>query len=168
MCVGGLKRNPAEHQNIVKEEKVVLAQRVVALRRQGKTYDQIGAELDMSPRQVAYLFKKTMDKYVSPEVAELRVTEGDRLDMLQSAVWPNAMMGDPHSVAAVLKIMDRRAKLFGLDMPAKIQQEITVWNGDLNVEREIQHLIARISSSGGGSGDVADSAGTPRAIGTGR
>lgn len=39
-----------------------------------------------------------------------------RLDHLQAAVWPAAMMGDPKSVDSALKIIQTRAKLSGLDM----------------------------------------------------
>jgi len=52
--------------------------------------------------------------------------ELDRLDRLQEKCWPAAMMGDPRSVEAVLKIMDRRIKITGLDSVDTQTQQHTV------------------------------------------
>jgi hypothetical protein len=42
-------------------------------------------------------------------------TEVARLDKLQTAVWPSAMMGDPKSVDSAVKIIMARAKITGLE-----------------------------------------------------
>ena len=42
-------------------------------------------------------------------------TEVARLDRLQTAVWPSAMMGDPKSVDSAVKIILARAKITGLE-----------------------------------------------------
>ncbi|MER6860724.1 hypothetical protein, partial [Streptomyces pilosus] len=48
--------------------------------------------------------------------------EGDRLDALLLAHWGAATSGeDPKAADLVLKIMDRRAKLMGLDMPVRAE-----------------------------------------------
>lgn len=52
--------------------------------------------------------------------------ELDRLDRLQAVCWPAAMMGDPKSVESVLKIMDRRIKITGLDAADTQTQQHTV------------------------------------------
>lgn len=52
--------------------------------------------------------------------------EMDRLDRLQAKVWPAAMMGDPRSVEAVLKVMDRRIKITGIDAIDTSTQQHTV------------------------------------------
>jgi hypothetical protein len=52
---------------------------------------------------------------------ELRRLEAARLDKLQAALWDNAMSGDVQSVDKILKVSDRRAKLFGLDAPAELK-----------------------------------------------
>jgi hypothetical protein len=38
-----------------------------------------------------------------------------RLDALQAAVWPAAMMGDPKSVDSAVRIISARAKITGLE-----------------------------------------------------
>ena len=46
---------------------------------------------------------------------ELQALELERCDALQSAIWGLAMAGDPQSYQNVLRTMERRAKLLGLD-----------------------------------------------------
>jgi hypothetical protein len=53
---------------------------------------------------------------------ELREQELDRIDRLQLAAWPNAMKGDTKSIMTIVKLMERRARLLGLDTPIKIEQ----------------------------------------------
>lgn len=56
---------------------------------------------------------------------ELRVVEALRLDRLQAAVWPSAVSGDPRSIDTALRIMERRARLFGLDAPTRVDSNTT-------------------------------------------
>lgn len=58
-------------------------------------------------------------------VEELRFVESQRLDRLQVAVWAQAIAGDAKAVEAVLKVMDRRAKLFGLDASKQMEVAFT-------------------------------------------
>lgn len=41
--------------------------------------------------------------------------ELDRLDQLQQALWQSAMAGDTRSADSILKVMDKRHKLLGLE-----------------------------------------------------
>jgi hypothetical protein len=50
------------------------------------------------------------------EAAELRALEAARLDDLQRAVWPRAIMGSLEAVKVALRILERRARLLGLDL----------------------------------------------------
>ena len=51
---------------------------------------------------------------------ELQVQEADRLDRLQFNLWNRAVGGDVTAIQTVLKIMERRARLLGLDQPQKV------------------------------------------------
>jgi hypothetical protein len=46
-----------------------------------------------------------------------------RLEALQTAVWPSAMMGDPKSVDSALKIIQTRAKITGLEQADPVTQK---------------------------------------------
>jgi hypothetical protein len=60
--------------------------------------------------------------------------------------------------------MDRRAKLLGLDMPFK--QEVVVWTGDGDLDREIQELIAQVGNIDRSANALADQSGEAGTITT--
>ena len=51
---------------------------------------------------------------------EMRTIENARLDRLTQTLWPGALRGAKSAIDQVIKIMERRAKMNGLDMPTKI------------------------------------------------
>jgi hypothetical protein len=79
---------------------------------------------------------------------ELRDAEIDRLDRLQRAHWFDAIgtKDTPPNIKAgefILKIIDRRAKLLGLDAPTKIQAEVVTYDAsgiDADIERIAREL----------------------------
>ena len=104
------------------EGKALRRQKALDLRCSGAGYRQIGQQLSVSHVQayrdvhdalaeVAVLQKRTAEK--------LRDLERSRLDQMQLALWPAVQAGDVLAVRAVVAIMDRRAKLLGLDAPEK-------------------------------------------------
>lgn len=64
--------------------------------------------------------------------------EMQRLDLLQSAVWSKAVAGDTFAVASVLRIMERRARLAGIDAPVKASIE----TGPLAIRLEVEEAAA--------------------------
>lgn len=141
---------------------------VIRLRRAGMTFDMIAQRVgyaDPSGAQKAYV--TACKRIVYSEVDAVRREEQDRLDIAQTAIWSGVLRGDIPSINSLLKIMERRAKLLGLDMPVRVQQEVTVWNGDSNLDREIQTLISQLESISGSEGDLADTAGQTGATATG-
>jgi hypothetical protein len=61
------------------------------------------------------------------ETAEQVLTlELQRLDALTEALWPTATAGDPQAIDRVLRIMQRRAALLGLDALARVLPSETV------------------------------------------
>jgi len=118
----------------------------VRLRRAGLTLDEIAIRVGYSsPASVHYALKRINERISREDVEEIRNLESERLDLLQAANWDNAMQGDVPAGALVLRVMERRAKLLGLDMPIRVQQEVTVWNGDGDLDGEIQSLIQRLA-----------------------
>jgi hypothetical protein len=123
------------HHDAGGEPRIFLAQRPVGctkaldLRKAGKTYAEIGQVLGVSEQRA--------HKVVTEELARLnreRVEaatdvcrlELGRLDTLLAGVWEAAKGGDVVAIDRVVKLMERRARLAGLDKPVK--QEI----GNLN------------------------------------
>ena len=56
---------------------------------------------------------------------EVRALELARLDALLAALWPQ--QGEPAVVDRVLRIMERRAKLLGLDAPTRVDAVLDIY-----------------------------------------
>jgi hypothetical protein len=56
---------------------------------------------------------------VAEKAEQIRELELKRLDRFQRSLQPAANKGDAKAVLAILKVMERRAKLLGLDAPTK-------------------------------------------------
>jgi hypothetical protein len=90
--------------------------RVVELVADGANYDKAAREVGYANRSGAFkAFWKALGEREAEAVDTHRALELTRLDALQRAVWEQAESGDVRALEAVLKIMDRRAKLLGLD-----------------------------------------------------
>jgi hypothetical protein len=101
------------------EKRLVGVQRQAAaleLRKAGKGFQQIADELGYAGPSGAYRAVMTaLQKTLQEPGEDLRRVEGLRLDMLLAALWSKAMEGDVSAVDRVLRVMERRAKLMGLD-----------------------------------------------------
>ncbi len=64
-------------------------------------------------RAIVSGLKKTLQEPAD----ELRTMEAERLDRMLEGLWQKAISGDTWSVDRVLNIMERRARLLGLDRP---------------------------------------------------
>ena len=104
------------------------AAQALALRKTGATYEQIAAHLGYSSRQSANrAVLRLLAAHEAENVADLRTLENMRLDDLLFAVYKAALGGDLGAIDRALRIMERRAKLLGLDAPVK--QEISGTDG---------------------------------------
>lgn len=94
------------------------------LRIAGKTFQQI-ADAMATTRTTAYRWVvaalEKADEAMAERAAEHRELEAQRLNALLASLWTNALAGEPGVVDRVLKIMERRAKLLGLDAPARAE-----------------------------------------------
>ena len=86
-------------------------------------------------------------------MVETRKVEMDRLDIAQAAIWGNVVQGEVPSVIALIRIMERRAKLLGLDMPTRTQIEVNVYEQDA-IDAEVKRLVALLDSQSQGALDA--------------
>lgn len=95
----------------------------LALREAGATLQTIGDKLYKGDRSNAHrAITEALAEQAAENVAEVRALENARLDQMLLGAWPRARKGDNHAIASVIRIMDRRAKLNGLDMPIKTEE----------------------------------------------
>ena len=127
------------------------AARAFALRKAGLSYRDIGAELGVSHvivyRDVQASIKQFLDE-AREHHAQIMAIEAARLDDLQRVMWEQAAMGDRRAIETVLKIMERRAKLLGLDTPVATKQvSVTLTPDELATmsDDELRRMLEQFS-----------------------
>lgn len=100
----------------------------LSLRLVGLSYDAIAERLGFANRSGAFrAVQAALKKTLQEPADELRTLELERLDSMLLPMMAQAKKGNQGAVDRVLRIMERRAKLLGLDAPTK--QEIRVPDG---------------------------------------
>lgn len=119
----------------------------LALRAAGASYDQIADKLEFSDRSGAYRCVEAvmteLREQTLEDAARVRRLEAVRLDEMTLALWPNVRKGDTSAINAALRVMDRRAKLFGLDQ-VETGAEDPVYTGPLETPAEARELLASL------------------------
>ena len=145
--------------------------KVLELRRAGLTWQRIAEETGYADHTGAYAaYKRAIKRTMQQPADELREQEVDRIDRLQLALWPKAMKGDERSISTIVRLMERRAKLLGLDAPTRIQQDVTTWTGDESIDRAVRDLAALLTANdadSSGESAMAEPTGESLAITTG-
>jgi hypothetical protein len=122
--------------------------KVLELRRAGFTWQRIAEQTGYADHTGAYAaYKRAIRRTQQQPADELREQEIDRIDRLQLAIWEDAMGGDTKAVLTIVRLMEMRAKLLGLDMPIKIEQEITTWTGGDSIDRAVRDLAALLTAN---------------------
>ncbi len=101
-----------------------LSEKAIALRCTGATYRAIAKALSVSVSTAHDLVSKAIverREQKAQRTDELVELELERCDQLQRALAKKASEGNERAVMATLKIMDRRAKLLGLDAAPKFE-----------------------------------------------
>ena len=91
------------------------------LRKAGVSYQRIAEALGFNSPQAAWkAVNSALKKTVQEPADEVRKLEVERLDAAAQAIYPSVKQGQYGAIDRWLKIMERRAKLLGLDMPTKL------------------------------------------------
>lgn len=90
------------------------------LRKAGVSYVRIAEVLGYASgsgahKAVASALKKTLQEPAD----DLRTLEIERLDAMLSAIWASVKQGQYGAIDRAIKIMERKAKLLGMDAPTK-------------------------------------------------
>jgi hypothetical protein len=95
------------------------------LRRAGLGFEEIGQRLGIQKSQAHRDVSRALDEaraQIRASADEMKTEDLSRLDALMTGLWPRARKGEAVAVDRVLKIMERRAKLLGLDAPTKVAE----------------------------------------------
>jgi hypothetical protein len=103
-------------------QRIEAAQRrthALQLRVEGKTYEQIGAALNVSTQRAHAIVTeelRRLNQERAEAAAEVTRLECERLDDLHASLWDKAIEGDLDALDRIIKLMARRARLLGLDV----------------------------------------------------
>ena len=130
----------------------------VELRIAGTPWHEIANLLGYDSKASAYTdVRRALEKAVTKLSIPLeahRQLELDRLDAMQSALWPAVLDGNTKAIDTALRLMDRRAKLIGLDAPQR--HELTLEALDAAIEDYSAQLAAARSEAEQGEEAEAD------------
>jgi len=107
------------------------------LRKAGATYQAIADQLGYASPHGAHAAVASALKATLREPAEaLRELELVRLDSALLGIWRRVQSGDYKAIDRLVRIMERRAKLLGLDTPRR-----TEWQPTLDdIDRELRRM----------------------------
>lgn len=109
--------------------------RILRLRRMGLNHEQIAEALadedppiEITPKGVLHAIRRYVEELLAEDVENAEVVrqlEVERLDAMFARVEADVRAGDPHlrqkAIRTQLSIMERRARLLGLDAAQKIE-----------------------------------------------
>jgi len=118
-------------QRIASAEK---REKALELRKMGFSYEKIGAQIGCSKQHVHRMVTEELGKLRAcnyNKAEDLRILQAERIAFALKQVMEAINQGDIAAVDRLCRLLDREAKLFGLD--AAIRQEIS---GNLTASSE--------------------------------
>jgi hypothetical protein len=95
---------------------------VLELRKAGATFRAIGQQVGFNDSRAHAFYKRAMRGIIVDDVEDIRALETERLDAMLLVCWAKACEGDLGAVDRVLRVMERRARLLGLDAEGPVDQ----------------------------------------------
>lgn len=132
------------------------AVKVLELRLKGLSFAKIGLQTGISKQrahQCVQEFLEESSEELKAMGEKIKIMELARLEHLQVGLWPRASRGDPRSIDTMLRIMERRAKLLGLDAPLKVAPTTPDGRGlhDVPDDAELEEIVARFNARAAGA-----------------
>lgn len=96
--------------------------RALELRKAGATWAQIAEQCGFNSFQAAHVCVRTeLDKLPKEAAEELRIVQRERLERMYLSIFPQIQQGHLGAIDRGLRIMERQAKLDGLDSAGMLQ-----------------------------------------------
>ncbi len=123
----GAKRKPKTRKPDL--EAIERQSKALELRKAGLSFDEIAKQTGYHGKAAAYKAVHTaLQRTLREPADELRTLEAERLDCLLAGIWKLATEGEPGALDRILRIMERRAKLLGLDIPPPKPEAVTAFD----------------------------------------
>ena len=111
----------------VKLKTVDNSRRALELRRAGFSLREIGERLNISHTTAKAWIDEWLEEYSlqnREQAQAIRSESLSRLDAALTAIWPQVRAGSEAAIAIMLKIEAQRAKLLGLEAPARVEADV--------------------------------------------
>lgn len=116
--------------------------KALQLRKGGASYDAIARQVGYANRGNAHhAVMQELRELPRDDAADVLALEVERLDQLLMALWPAAMKGNVRSAETVIRLMERRAKLQGLDAPV----QATITHAAADVDAAVAELAREMA-----------------------
>jgi hypothetical protein len=115
---------------------------VFTAKLEGRTFVDVARELGFSPQYAGRIYREALDERaaVIGELADReRAIQDERLEALIREHWPNR--GNPKAADVILRCLDRKARLHGLDAPTRVRHEGEVDVVHESVEQRRQRIM---------------------------
>ena len=106
-----------------------LEEEALKLRMAGLSYSQIAQHLGVSKSTAHKAVIRALDRLnqrIAEEAEQVRRLELERLDVMFRSLWPQVLKGNQGAIDRALRIMERRARLLGLDAAQKVNVQGTI------------------------------------------
>ena len=135
---------------VIERERKVLEARLLGL-----PWETIAKEVGYASAGAAYnAYSRALVRTLREPAEEIRQQELERLDRMMTRFYNDAIRtGNPASASTTLRIMERRAKLLGLDAPTKIdsKSEMTIYSGGGDIDAAVEELRKVLAERAGDS-----------------
>jgi DNA-binding transcriptional MerR regulator len=110
------------------------AMKILELRTQGHSFDEIADILDYkNGKHVQLAYKRLMDRFEKEDIDHLRTLQNERLEMAWSGLAPKIIQGRERAVEVGIKVLERQAKLQGLDAADQTVEKTTGQQIQINI-----------------------------------
>jgi len=115
---GGPSRSPLQ--------RAIDRRKAVQMTLRGKTQTEIAAELTVTPQQVSLDLKKAQEEWrdhTTMDLGAAKALELGKINHVEEMYWERYEEDPSNSILdGILKCIDRRCKLLGLDAPIRVDQ----------------------------------------------
>ena len=111
------------------------------LRISGMTYNQIADKLHCSDSTAYEMVSSALKEIPARDVEELRKEQDAMIRSLYMQLIPRVNKGEPRAIEVALKLLERLAKLHGLDAPTKSIIEVITEEAVDKAIRELEEQL---------------------------
>jgi len=118
----GSRTTPADDLLAAQRERKALA-----MRNDGADFDTIAAECGYTNRSAAHkAYRRALRRIPAPEAAEHRRAHAAMHDHYRQSLAPNVAAHEARAVEVLIKLLEREARLFGLDLEPITQATVAL------------------------------------------